>query len=318
MAQPATPIPSEPTPPPSGEIDLLPDHQQLLSPLWWHEKLSDFLEWLTSSGIHVMVILLLLFVTLRLAKSFVRRTVLLTVRPRGKDTLMDLMVSKRQTTLIKLFDAVATISFTIIAILMILQAIGLAVAPLLASAGIAGIAIGFGAQSLVKDVLSGAFIIMEQQFSVGDVIRTASVSGAVEEINLRTVVLRDSDGSVHILPNGQITQVTVLTRDWSRLVLDLDVAYDADLDEASSIVKGVLDAYAARNPDLVLEAPEVLGVESLAESSVRIRAWMKVLPGKQWAAGRELRARIKTAFDQAGIEIPFPQRTLWVKQEKAD
>lgn len=315
MAQPAIPTPEAPDRP--GEFDILPDHTELLSPQWWHEKFADFLEWLMSSGLHVLVILALLFITLRFTRAFVRRTVKLAVRPRGKDALLDLMVSKRQTTLIKLFDAVATIAFTIIAILMILQAVGVAVTPLLASAGIAGIAIGLGAQSLVKDVLGGAFIIMEQQFSVGDVVKIGTLSGAVEAINLRTTILRDGDGSVHIVPNGQISQVTVLTRDWSKLVLDLDIAYDADIDAASAIVKKTFDVYAAEYPDLVIEPPEVLGVQTLAESSIQIRASMKMLPGKQWAAGRELRARIKKAFDAAGIEIPFPQRTLWLRQEKS-
>jgi small-conductance mechanosensitive channel len=309
MAQPVSP-------PPPDEFARLPNHADLLSPQWWHEQLQHFVEWLLGSGLHIVLIVFMLVVGLKFLRAFVRRTVLLTVRPRGKDALVDLMVSKRQTTLIGLFDAVATIAFAGTAALMILQEMGLAVGPLLASAGIAGVAIGFGAQSLVKDLLSGTFIILEQQFSVGDVVKAANVSGAVEEINLRTTLLRDSDGSVHVIPNGQITQVTVLTRDWSRLVLDVDIAYDADIDAASAVLKKELEDYAIAHPDFVLEPPEVLGVQNLAESSVQIRAWMKMLPGKQWSAGRELRAKIKNAFDAAGIDIPFPQRTLWVRDRK--
>ncbi len=303
------------TPAPADEFSRLPSHTELLSPQWWHEQLRYFVEWLMTSGLHIVIIVVLLVVGLKVIRAFVRRTVLLTVRPRGKDALFDLMVSKRQTTLISLFDAVATIALVATASLMILQEIGLAVAPLLASAGIAGVAVAFGAQSLVKDLLSGTFIVLEQQFSVGDVVRAGTLSGAVEEINLRTIVLRDTDGSVHIIPNGQIDKITVLTRDWSRLVLDIDIAYDANIDTAAAILKRELEAYAAANPESVLEPPEVLGVQTLAESSVQIRAWMKMLPGKQWAAGRELRAAIKNAFDAAGIEIPFPQRTLWVRRE---
>lgn len=313
MAQPTLPGPT-----PADELVVLRDGgADLLSSSWWHGKLVEFVNWMTSSGLRVVLIVILYLIALKLVRAFVRRTILLTVRPQGDDALQDLMVTKRQATLLSLFDATATITLSLVALLMILQAIGLSVGPLLASAGIAGVAIGFGAQSLVKDILSGAFMIMEQQFSVGDVIRTCGISGNVEQIKLRTVVLRDVDGGVHIIPNGQIEQVTVLTRDWSRLVLDLDIAYDADMETAASIVKRVLESYAAAHTEDVLEPPEVLGVQNLAESSVQLRAWVKLLPGKQWAAGRALRAEIKRAFDDAGIEIPFPQRTLWIRQEKS-
>ena len=295
----------------------MPPKAEVLSWEFWDKALDGIVRWAGTSGLRVVLIIVLLIVGLKLIRAFVHRTVTLAVRPRGKDALRDLMVAKRQATLTSLFDAVVTITLTTLAVLMIFQEIGFAVGPILASAGIAGVAVGFGAQSLVKDILSGTFIILEQQFSVGDVIKAAGVSGAVEEINLRTTLLRDGDGSVHVIPNGQITQVTVLTRDWSRLVLDLDIAYGADIGVASAILKRELEAYAAANSDFVLEPPEVLGVENLGESSVQIRALMKVLPGKQWPAGRELRARVKVAFDAAGIEIPFPQRTLWVRQEPA-
>ncbi len=282
---------------------------------WWLKRLDEMLDWLMDDGLRIVLVLVLLAIALKVGRAFVRRTVALAVRPRGQDALQDLMLAKRQTTLANLFDAVLTIALLVTATLMIFQLLNFNVAPLLASAGVAGVAIGFGAQSLVKDVLAGCFIILEQQFSVGDVVRIGQQSGAVEELNLRTVVLRDADGSVHIIPNGQIDRVTVLTRDWSRLVLDIDVAYDADIAQTTAVIKEQLDRYAAEHPDFVLEPPEVLGVQNLAESSVQIRAWMKVLPGMQWPAGRELRGRIKTALAQAGIEIPFPQRTLWVKSE---
>ncbi|MGH8048753.1 MAG: mechanosensitive ion channel family protein [Chthoniobacterales bacterium] len=294
----------------------MPDKVEALSPEFWNKLITEFVSWACTHGVRIVLILLLLMVGLKVTRKLVRRTINLAVRPTGKDALHDLMATKRQTTLTNLFDAMVTITLVLLAAVMIFQEIGFAIGPLLASAGIVGVALGFGAQSLVKDILSGTFIILEQQFSVGDVINAANVSGAVEEINLRTTLLRDADGSVHIIPNGQITQASVLTRDWSRLLLDLDIAYSADIAAATAILKKEFEAYAAANPDIVIEAPEVLGVQNLAESSVQIRAWMKVLPGRQWAAGRELRARIKNAFDAAGIEIPFPNRTLWVRQEK--
>jgi moderate conductance mechanosensitive channel len=295
----------------------MPAKLDAFTPEFWDKLLDELVRWACTSGLRIVLILVLLLIALRVSRVFVHRAIALAVRPGGKDPLRDLMATKRKATLTSLFDAVITITLLVLAVLMVFQEIGFSIGPILASAGIAGVALGFGAQSLVKDVLNGAFIILEQQFSVGDVIQAANVSGAVEEINLRTTLLRDADGSVHVIPNGQIVQVTVMTRDWSRLLLDIDIAYDADIDLATAILKRELDAYATAHPDLVIEPPEVLGVQNLAQNSVQIRAWMKVLPGKQWPAGRELRATIKKAFDAAGIEIPFPQRTLWVRQEKA-
>lgn len=289
---------------------------ELLSPQWWHDKLAHAVDWLADSGLHIALIVALLVVSLRFARAFVRRSVQFAIKPRGRDALRDLMLTKRQATLTNLFDAMVTITLLAVAVLMILQLLGFSVGPLLASAGVAGVAIGFGAQTLVKDVLAGTFIILEQQFSIGDVVRVGALSGAVEEVNLRTTVLRDGDGSVHIIPNGQIDKVTVLTRDWSRLVLDIDIAYSADIATATACLQREMDAYVAAHPDIVLEPPEVLGVQNLAENSVQLRAWLKVLPGKQWSAGRDLRAQIKNAFAGAGIEIPSSQRTILLCQEK--
>lgn len=286
------------------------------NPQWWQSLLDQARVWLLDSGVRIAVILVLLLICLRVTRAAVRRAVLLAVRPNGRDTLRDLMAAKRQVTLISLFDAIVSISLVAVAVLMILPRLGFEIGPLLASAGVAGVALGFGAQSLVKDVLSGTFIILEQQFSVGDVVRVGTLSGAVEQINLRTTVLRDADGSVHVIPNGQIDKVTVLTRDWSRLVIDFDIGYGSDLDLAMNCLRGVFETYATEHASDVLEPPEILGVQNLAESSIQIRAQVKVLPGKQWAAGRDLRARAKKALDASGIEIPFPQRTVWLRQEK--
>ncbi len=288
---------------------------RLLTPAWWQPHLEQLIAWTVTSGVKIVLILLALLIAARFARALIDKGVTLAVRPRGTTAVDVLMATKRQNTLTGLFKAVASISLTIVALVMIFGELGFAIGPILASAGIVGVAVGFGAQSLVKDIITGAFIIMESQFSVGDVIKVGELSGGVEEINLRTIVLRGVDGGVHIIPNGEISCVTVLTRDWSRLVLDLDVAYDADLRQASAVLEEVLTSYASDHPDVVLEAPEVLGVESLGENAVQLRAWMKVLPGKQWPVGRELRALTKEAFDAANIEIPFPQRTLWIKND---
>ncbi len=291
---------------------------KFLTAAWWQPHLETLVTWSITSGVKIVLILIGLAIATRLARTFINRGIKLAVRPHGTAAVDVLMATKRQNTLIGLFQAIASISLTVVALVMIFGELGFAIAPILASAGIVGVAVGFGAQSLVKDIITGAFIIIESQFSVGDVVKVGDLAGGVEEINLRTIVLRGADGGVHIIPNGEIKCVTVLTRDWSRLVLDLDIAYDADFRHASEVLSKLLTTYALEHPDIVLEAPEVLGVESLGESSVQLRAWMKVLPGKQWPVGRELRGLIKEAFDAAKIEIPFPQRTLWIKNDPSN
>lgn len=294
----------------------MPDHTLLLSPDWWTEQSETLIHWLMTSGLRVVLILILFLICKRFIGLFIDRSVTLAVGRKNPDPIGGLTAEKRINTLTRLLRGASAIALGIVALMMIFQEFGFAVGPVLASAGIASVAIGFGAQTLVKDVISGAFIIVERQFSVGDIVRIGGASGLggmVEEINLRTTVLRDADGSAHVIPNGQITQVTVLTRDWSRVILDIGISYQADLELASRILKMEMDQYAGDHAEIVLEAPEVLGVQELGDSAVVVRAWMKVMPGKQFAATRDLRAKIKTAFDAAKIEIPFPQTTVWLQ-----
>lgn len=286
-----------------------------LSSSWWTGRIQHSGDWFLTHGLRIAIILIALSLLLKLSRIIIERSVKIALRPRGSTAIDILMLEKRRTTLVSLFRAVTDIALVVMAVMMVIGELGFSVGPLLASAGIAGAALAFGAQSLVKDILTGAFIIVESQYSVGDVIKVGQFSGSVEEINLRTTVIRAVDGSVHIIPNGQIDRVTVLTRDWSRLVLDLDIGYGADIRKACNLLQQILETYAAEHPDFVLEPPEIQGVQALGESSVQIRALMKVLPGKQWPAGRTLREQIKNAFDEAGIEIPFPQRTLWIRND---
>ena len=205
------------------------------------------------------------------------------------------------------------------ATLMILQEVGITLGPLLATAGVAGLAIGFGAQTLVKDVISGIFILFENQFLLGDVIETANVSGAVEEINLRTTVLRDVHGVVHIVPNGEIRVLSNKTKGWSRAVLEVGVGYNEDIDRTIEVLREVCaDLY--NDPEfgaLLLEEPTVPGVEAFGESAVMIRVMARTVPLKQWDVAREFRKRIKQRFDDEGIEIPYPQRTVWHRSDPA-
>jgi moderate conductance mechanosensitive channel len=215
---------------------------------------------------------------------------------------------QRARTLVGLLRSVGRVVIFVMFFFMALGALGVNLGPLLAGAGVVGLAISFGAQSLVKDVLSGLFILMENQFGVGDVVRIEGVSGTVERMTLRVVVLRDVHGVVHIVPNGEIKKVSNLTRTWSRVVLDVGVAYKEDTDRVMQVMREV-GATLWEDPDwrpLLLDPVEVPGVESLGESAVNLRITVRTLPLKQWDVARELRRRLKIRFDREGIELPSP------------
>jgi small conductance mechanosensitive channel len=195
--------------------------------------------------------------------------------------------------------------------LMILD-LFIAIGPLLAGVGVAGLAVSFGAQSLVKDVISGFFILLENQFAVGDVVAVNEVAGKVERMTLRVVMLRDLEGVLHIIPNGSITVVSNRTRGFSRSVLDIGVAYEANIDRVLDVLRDLAQELHEDTAwrDAFLDAPEVLGVQELADSSVNVRVLFTTHPGRQWEVGREFRRRVKNRLDAEGISIPFPQRTL--------
>jgi len=221
---------------------------------------------------------------------------------------------QRTRTLTSLLRSMGRVIIFVIFLFMFLSAIGLDLGPLLAGAGVVGLAISFGAQSLVKDVISGLFILIENQFGVGDVVRIEGVSGAVERMTLRVVVLRDVHGVVHIVPNGEIKKVSNLTRTWARVVLDVGVAYKEDVDRVIAVMRDVgrelWDDEEWR--PLLVDPVEVPGVERFDDSAVTIRLTAKTLPLKQWDVARELRRRLKRRFDAENIEIPYPhQKLVW-------
>ncbi|HEX2154492.1 MAG TPA: mechanosensitive ion channel family protein [Acidimicrobiia bacterium] len=213
-------------------------------------------------------------------------------------------------------SAIALIVWAVALFTILGPTIGLNVAPLLAGAGIVGIAVGFGAQDLVKDVLSGMFMLAEDQYGVGDVIDVGEAVGVVEAIGLRTTRVRDVKGTLWHLPNGEIRRVGNMSQEWSRALLDIGVGYGSDVDEAAEVIKRVADRMAAEDSyrHLFLAEPEIWGVETLGPDAVSIRLVIKTKPGEQWAISRELRRRIKMALDEASIEIPFPQRTIWLRR----
>ncbi len=200
--------------------------------------------------------------------------------------------------------------------LMILNDFGVEIGPMLAGLGIVGVAVGFGAQYLVRDVISGFFIVMEDQFRVGDVVKIGDFSGVVEHIFLRTTQIRAANGDLHIVPNGQIASVTNMTRQWSRAVLDVGVGYRSNLDQVFDALREI-GRLVQEEPEIaphIKEPFDIVGVTSLGESAITVRMWAKVGPLQQWAIESALRKRAKEVFDARGIEMPFPQRTLSLDQ----
>ena len=198
-------------------------------------------------------------------------------------------------------------------VLVLLKEVGVEIAPILAGAGIVGLAVGFGAQNLVRDVISGFFFILEDQVRVGDVVVVNGTSGLVEEINFRTIILRDQSGVVHIFPHGTVTTLSNMTKDWSAYLFDLGVAYKENTDRVVQVIEQV-GKEMIQDPKfgpLMLEAPEIFGVNQFADSAVIIKGRIRTKPSQQWVVGREFNRRIKYAFEAAGIEIPFPHRTVY-------
>lgn len=221
---------------------------------------------------------------------------------------------QRRHTLSQLLRSVGRVVIVAIALLLSFN-VFVNIAPLLAGAGILGLAVSFGAQSLVKDLIAGFFFLMENQFAMGDVIEVAGKSGVVERMTLRVVVLRDGQGAVHTIPNGQIASVSNYTRKWSRAVLDVEVAYETDIDRALAVLQDEAVRFAADPAWLPrLEGPpEVQGVESLGENGIRLRTLIKTQPGAQWEVAREYRRRLKNRLAAEGIQFPTSQRTLQLR-----
>jgi moderate conductance mechanosensitive channel len=207
----------------------------------------------------------------------------------------------------------SVISFIVflIAAFMVLGTLGVQLGPLLAGAGILGVALGFGSQSLVRDFLSGIFILIEDQFGVGDIVDLdGETAGVVEGVSLRTTRLRSVDGTVWHVPNGEVRRVGNQSQHWSRALIDIEVAYSTDIEHAKRVIAEVAEQAAAEDRD-ILDRPEVWGVEALGASGITVRLVVKTRPSEQYRVSRLLRERLKVAFDREGIEIPFPQQTVW-------
>jgi small-conductance mechanosensitive channel len=274
------------------------------------EPIKTISSWLTTSGIKIIGILIAFLILSQMSKwitKWMERFI------PEKDPLQIVEAKKRAQTLGNILRHALLIVMAFIAILMMMGELGIQLGPLLATAGIGAVAIGFGAQSLVKDVISGFFLILENQYRIGDVIEVGGVSGLVESVTLRKTVLRDLEGRVHTIPNGEIKVVTNFSKEWSRAVVDIGVSYREDIDQVIAVLSQIGKELSEEEPykSAVLEPMQILGVEKFKESEIVIRMIVKTVPLKQWEVSRELKRRIKVRFDEKGIQIPFPHRVLF-------
>lgn len=259
------------------------------------------------SGARIIGIVLVAWLALAVARRAVR-----VMRERIAVRLEDAEAIKRADTLARVFRYITTVVISLITFIAVLSELGVSVAPILGAAGVVGLAVGFGAQSLVKDYVTGLFLLVENQIRQGDVVQLGEHSGSVEEVTLRYVRLRDYGGNVYYIPNGTISTVINMSRGFAHAVLDVGVAYGADLDQAMQVMREVCAAM-RREPDFagqILDDIEIAGVQDWADSAVKIRARIRVVAMSQWAVRRAYLLRLKRAFDDRGIEIPFPQLTL--------
>ncbi|KGX89240.1 mechanosensitive ion channel protein MscS [Pontibacillus marinus BH030004 = DSM 16465] len=257
----------------------------------------------------IIVIFLFSFLIIRVGKSVIRN--LFKRRRRGPFQI----TPRRETTLIKLLENTLTYTVYFAAVIMMLETINIQVGALLAGAGIAGLAIGFGAQNLVKDIITGFFIIFEDQFSVGDYIKTANFEGFVEEIGLRTTKIKSWTGLLHIIPNGSINEVTNYSIHNSVAIVDISVAYEGDIATAEQTIEELLKELPERYEELV-GVPELLGVQNLGSSDVVLRVVAEVIPMEHWSMARKIRKELKNRLDERGIEIPFPRLVMYSRQEE--
>ncbi len=299
-----------------------------------NETLASASEWLIDKPLRILLILLVAWILSRLALRWVKRVVGRMVAPPSNPierlerlgidlpeslapTITDPRRQSRADSISTVLTSTAIVSIWTIAGITVLGILGVQLGPLIAGAGIAGVALGFGAQSLVKDCIAGLFMLAEDQYGIGDVVDLGEAVGVVEGISLRTTILRSLDGTVWHVPNGVVQRVGNLSQLWSVAVLDVDVAYQTDLVRARELLHRAADEVCEREEFAphVIEAPTVLGVERLGADGITLRLTVKVEPGTQWSLQRAMREHVKDVFDGAAIEIPFPQRTVWMRVE---
>ena len=272
--------------------------------------ISSIVPWLLDHGIKIVLIILASWVLNKITTRLIKKAVSVTIK--HDPSMTEEGRKKREDTLYRIFTAVTKSFILALAIMMILKEAGLDIGPLLAGAGIVGLALGFGGQYLIRDIITGLFIIIENQYRIGDVINVDTVGGLVEDISLRKTTLRDLNGTVHHIPHGEIKRVSNLSKKYARVNLDIGISYSSDLEHVISVINRTGQEL-ANDPlysDSIITAPQFLRVDDFADSAIVVKVLGDTKPLKQWEITGELRKRIKIAFDKEGIEIPFPQRVI--------
>jgi small conductance mechanosensitive channel len=289
-----------------------------LSPTFWQEIFSKTVEWIITTLPSILVILVLAYILLKITNIFLRRIKPLMLKHVESDSDLDSSeMEKRLETLISILRSTIKVVVWLVIGMLILRKIGIDIAPIIAGAGIVGLAVGFGAQELVRDFITGFFMLMENQIREGDVAIINGTGGLVEHVGMRTIVLRDLSGVVHVFQNGKINTLSNMTKNWSAMVFDIGVAYKEDTDRVVEVIGQVAEKLRS-DPDFedsILEPIEIFGVDQFGDSAVTIKARFKTKPIEQWTVGREFKRRLKKAFDEQGIEIPFPHRTVYWGEE---
>lgn len=284
-----------------------------LSPDFLKQLYESAANWVITALPSIIITFLLLLISLRVLSFAINKFKELFAKLYQKKEIDSKENEKRLETLIGILKGAGKIVVWIVFVIIILQKFGLNIGPLLASAGIVGLAIGFGAQEIVRDFFSGFFMLLENQIRSGDVAIINGTGGLVERVDLRTTTLRDFSGTVHVFQNGKIQTLSNMTKEWSAMVFDVGVAYKENVDNVMEIMKQVGDGL--HNDDnfknKFIEPIEVFGVDEFGDSAVAIKARIKTQPIEQWNVGREYRKRLKARFDEMGIEIPFPHRTIY-------
>lgn len=263
-----------------------------------------------SHGLRIAIIVAIALLLDKIISRIIIRTIRASVKA-GENTAPE-DERKREDTLIRIFNGSVNILVTVIAIMMILEELGTEIGPLIAGAGIVGLAVGFGGQYLIRDIITGLFLMLENQYRIGDVVKIEGLSGAVQDISLRKTTLRDLDGIVHHIPHGSITKISNLSKDFARVNLDIGVAYSTNLEHLIEVINRTGNELAG-DPnfmDAIITPPQFLRVNDFADSAIIVKILGDTKPLRQWEVAGELRKRLKIAFDKEGIEIPFPQRVI--------
>lgn len=292
--------------------------EKLFSSEFWETLLSGAREWIVAELPGLVIIIIVLLVISRIVAFSLKKFKKSLVTRAGKDEKKDAAeVEKRINTLVGILAGVVSIVLWTIFIMIALKKFGVDIGPILASAGIIGVAVGFGAQELVRDFISGFFILLENQVRTGDVAAINGTGGLVEKIEMRTITLRDFSGTVHVFQNGKINTLSNMTREWSAMVFDVGVAYKENVDTVMEVMREVGENLQndANFKNAFFEPIEIFGLDSFGDSAVVIKARIKTKPSQQWTIGREYRRRLKAAFDAKNIEIPFPHTTVYWGEE---